>query len=330
MPIEIPDYDKPEESVEASRLSKEDRQIKMNKIVIEHDRLTRAVDAIRMNHRPVIDGIANSGKFFALIGDTRSGKSFAADRYVKQNPRIQTGGGTKIPVLKINTPIDGTVHSVSNAILENAGAHVNPRLNATALMDTVIKLLPLVGCELLILDEFNEVANSTRVRAMETMRSFLRRLVDQAGVVAMLVGTEKTYDILAEDAQITGRNLPVHIIPSYNIKNAEDRKDFLIVCEAMDAFLPFRDWSGLSDERVARCLAEASGGLIGRLKNLICMAGWRALNDDAPRIEILHLAEAYGTLIAEEKGNQTLSHKNLNLSNPFRELLPGNKKKKAA
>ncbi|WP_313008036.1 hypothetical protein, partial [Brevundimonas vesicularis] len=63
-------------------MTRGERQDLTRKIVIEHARFKQAIDGIARFHKPVVGGFPDRGSLGVLIGDSRTGKTFAAKRYL--------------------------------------------------------------------------------------------------------------------------------------------------------------------------------------------------------------------------------------------------------
>lgn len=301
---------KPQRGIEASMLPKGDRQDLIKSIVLTHDRLVDTVAMIKRCHYPVKGGVRNYGKFAALIGDSRVGKSFAIARYAARFPQQQTDEGIKKPVIVATAPIGGGMRPLADAIAAAMGLHYSQRLNTIGIMNAVVDVLPKIGCELLIIDEFQEVADVRFPKRLADVRGFLRRIVDNCKVSVILAGLPTTYGLIATDPQLIGRgNLPCFRIPAYDWDNPSDREGFRALCGTIDALLPFPEMAGLEDARLASRLVTVTGGLMGRIMDYVYEAACLAMNEDAPKILPRHFAE-YRDLLTTPEDN----------SNPFVEL----------
>lgn len=301
---------KPQRGIDASKLPKGDRQDLIKSLVLTHGRLLDTLDMIERCHYPVKGGVRNYGKFAALIGDSRVGKSFAIAKYAARFPEQQTDEGIKKPVIVATTPIGGGMRPLADAIAAAMGLHYSQRLNTIGVMNAVVDVLPKIGCELLIIDEFQEVADERFPKRLADARGFLRRIVDNCKVSVILAGLPNSYGLIAADPQLVGRgNLPCFRIPAYDWDNPVDRAGFRGLCGTIDAFLPFPEMAGLEDERLASRLIGVTNGLMGRIMDYVYETACIAMNEDAPKILPRHFADYRDLLLTPEDN-----------SNPFTEI----------
>jgi len=273
------------------------RQLQMRNIVIEHDRFLEAVGALRTFHMPVDEGVPSVATLSALIGDSRTGKTFATKRYARQFPAISGETGIIQRVVYVDMPMEGG--GGQRAILESfaQALHfpVTSRMNSPTQIAGVLRALEAQKVELLILDETEQVFRENDRRLLGFGRGLLRKILDLGTLSIVCIGLHPTYNLLAADPQLTGRGgLPYKQLRPYSWENHDERGVFRLLCDAFDRQLPFPERSGLGASDLAHAIYWVTQGNIGRLKTLIEAAGARAINDaNAQRIERRHFEEAY-------------------------------------
>lgn len=283
-----------EASVQASKLTNGERQTYIKSLVVGHDRFDATLATLQRWHFPVKGGVRNYGKIAVIQGDARTGKTFACEQYMKRFPITETASGISKPVIMASTPEGGGLRPLANVIADAMGLLVSQRINTIGLVNAIIDVLPKIGCEMLIIDEFQENEDLRRPRKRQDVLGFLKRIVDRSKVMVVVAGLDGTRDMLASDPQILGRgNLPTHTIPHYAWET--DSIYFRALCGAIDALLPFPEMSNLHYQWFASRLNEASAGLIGRLMDYVYEASCIALNEGARQLLPRHFVEYHRT-----------------------------------
>jgi hypothetical protein len=143
-----------------------ERQLKIKGIVVEHDRYREAFEGIRSFHYPVVGGVHDSGSVAVLAGDSRTGKTFAARRYMKAFPPSAGDTGMIFPVVYADMPIDGGCRGLLESLADALQMKHSSRMNSPTLMAMILKALVDRRVELLLLDEFQEVFRDDNKRLL--------------------------------------------------------------------------------------------------------------------------------------------------------------------
>lgn len=270
------------------------RQDLMKKIMVEHSSYQEAINGIRRFHRPVDGGVPDAGSLGLLIGDSRTGKTFAAKRYVKEFANTAGPEGMVMPVVRVDMPADGGPAAILAAIAGELGLLVTQRMTNQMVFAAIKRALGRAKTELLILDEAEQFARPDAKRLLAYVRDLLRKLLDIGTFNILCVGLEKTYDVLQSDPRLVGRGLlPYTRLAPYEWGSREGRNAFRLLCQGFDQYLPFDEMAELASTDIALRLYTASQGNVGRLHDMIYFGGCVALNRQANRLELSHLAEAY-------------------------------------
>lgn len=277
-------------------LSPAGRQAVIKAIVIKHDRYRETIEGLRTFHHPVKGGLHSTGCLSALIGDARTGKSFATDRYVKQHPPSLGERGKIIPVVYADMPIEGV--GGPRAILEHLAEALDmpppTKTNNPTLVNRVLQTIVDRQVEHIFLDEWDQVFREGGKSLMGFGRGLIRKILNLNTVSVTCIGLTATYDLLRKDGQLTGRGgLPYIALKPYDWRNGEEQTSFRLLCDEFDRALPFNQRSGLGAVEFAERLHWTSDGNIGRLRMMIEAAAALAINEGSDRIETSHFAEAY-------------------------------------
>lgn len=266
----------------------------MRKIVVEHESYVQAMDGIKHFHMPVDGGLPDFGSLGVLIGDSRTGKTFAAKRYVKQHPETVGPEGMLMPVIRVDMPAEGGPAAVLGAIAAALGLLVTSRMSNQTIFAAIARAVVRSKTELIIFDEAEQFSRTDASRLLVYVRDLLRKLLDIGSFNILCVGLESTYDVLQGDPRLVGRGLlPYTRLTPYSWGSRDGQIAFRLLCHGFDELLPFDEKSGLKNADVAVRLHWASQGNIGRLHDLIYYSGCIALNRQACRIDLNHFADAY-------------------------------------
>ena len=281
-------------TIDPSNLTRGERQDLTRKIVIEHARFKHAIDGIARFHKPVVGGLPDRGSLGVLIGDSRTGKTFAAKRYLKTNPASVGDSGMIFPVVRADMPAEGGACAILLAIADAIGVTLTARASNGAIFKAIERGFRTHEVELLILDEAELFIKSDKRGLLTYVRDLLRKLVDIGTFNVLCVGLQETYDVVAGDARLVGRGmLPYTRILPYEWESADDKIEFRKLCHAFDEKLPFNSRSGLASVEMASCLHWVSEGNIGILHDMIYFAACMAINDDTDQVEARHFEAAY-------------------------------------
>jgi hypothetical protein len=287
---------------ERAALSPAARQSIIKNMFVEHDRFKEAIAAVGSFHMPVEGGDPDFGVVTTLCGDTRTGKTFALERYAKRFPlsngrRGDGSHGVIRRVVYADMPIDCNLRAMAEQIADALNISHSQRLNTRGLVGAVLRELKKQAVEFLILDEFQEAFDINRKKTLKDARGFLRKILNLRSLNVCVGGLVQTYELLAADKQLKGRGmLAHHLLHAYEWDDPVDRNLFRLLCASIDDRLPFREESKLGSIWIAQRLYWVTEGVIGLLKDFIFAAACRAMNADADRIEVRFLAEAWDVL----------------------------------
>lgn len=273
-----------------------ERQSLIRSIVIEHDRFSETVDAIGRFHMPVRGGLHSVGCLSAVIGDSRAGKSFAADRYSRRFPAVIGPAGMETPVLYVDMPMKGAggPRAILECLAQALELPVTGRMNNPTIIANIQTAIVNRRVQHLILDEWDQVFRQSSPALLGFARGLLRKILNLRTASVTCIGLHATYELLRADEQLLGRGgLPHHVVRPYRWGNVEERGAFRLLCDCFDQQLPFNERAGLGRTGFAERLAWWSEGNIGRLKVIIEAASALAINDGSSRVDLHHFADAY-------------------------------------
>tara|TARA_R100000365_G_C2745358_1_gene74200 strand:+ start:878 stop:1774 length:897 start_codon:yes stop_codon:yes gene_type:complete len=269
------------------------RQQRIRDIFVDHPIHHEATKALKRFYMPVAGGIHSRGSICALIGQSRTGKSFAANEIVVGYKSQVGQDGVKRPVLLVDCPIEGGTRGILDRIADALGLTVSTRITNANLIGVILRELRRAEVEFVIFDESQELFPEKNKKILNFARALLRKMLNLNQFNIVCIGLPETYSVIAEDPQLFGRGGLEHKhLSPYDWKNEVDQKNFRALCHKFDEEMPFEK-SGFGTQDFAYRLFLASGGCIGHLKNYLIDAGNRAISDASLQVELRHFSDAY-------------------------------------
>lgn len=284
-----------------------DKQRIIRDLVVEHPQFTQTIAALERFHFPVKGGLPARGTISAVIGDSRTGKTFATKKYASRFSTSVGETGVIRPVVYVDMPPEGGggLRGILEAFATSLGLQVTLRMTNPMLAALVMKALAAQAVELVLLDEFDQVFRENDKRLLGAGRGLLRKIVDLNTLSVVCIGLPNAYDLIKADSQLVGRGgLPFEQLRAYGGQGTDEWLTFRKVCDAFDRGLPFSTEAGLANTDFAARLHWTTKGNIGHLKFYIEAAAAEALNDGAAKLELAHFASAYD---ARKPINQTFN-----------------------
>lgn len=231
-------------------------------------------------------------KGIRTIALTGSGKTKAASTFVR---RMHPPGSAGFPpVAHVALEKATTSKRLIGSLLQWYGDRHTHSGTEARLKERLYACFERFGTQLLIIDEVQHLNHRSGEKGDVT--DTLKRLLDDGVVPIAFLGTEEAEDLFARNLQLNGRLLPPCDLPPLRRDDPEDRRlfgEFLVKLDAAivtEGLVPME--AGLGHRWVRACLAEISGGVIGRVCRVVGVALDIALRREAERIEVYDLALA--------------------------------------
>jgi hypothetical protein len=249
-------------------------------------------------HQPVTGGRHGTGKIGGLLGPSRVGKSAICKFYRSHHPARIEEEGEVYPVVYFQASDDMTPRTMAERICEATGARSLAQMKTPALIDTCINRLVRARAELLIIDDAQFMFMARRVDQVRNFKSFIKLASDRNAFNVLLVGEPIIKDVISAVDYLVGRggfpNEPLFPLGD----STKEFEQFALMLEGIDNRLPFLTKSGLSEAKIAADIHRFSGGLVGRVMNLIQAAAFEAINDGTAKIMVEHLRSAASMLVS--------------------------------
>lgn len=250
----------------ASALSKCFSTFTLRKQVIEHPKFTLAIREIaRLHERGKALGVAEGLLFVAQTG---SGKTTVLQYYESRFPRIGTRRGTRIPVLRVDTPESPTVKTLAEAILFAMGDPAAAKGTASAKTNRIIHFFKECGVELLFIDEFQHFIDGQRTTESKRVSDWLKNLINKVAIPVILAGLPRSIAVVNANPQLRRRFGAPHYMQPFGFDNQEEQLEFRGVLKGIQSRLPV-PCIDLSEANLAQRFYFASHGLLDYVVKII-------------------------------------------------------------
>lgn len=285
-----------EDRARAVAMPPAEKQLHLRTMLIRYPLFNETCDKIRRFHMPVEGGIYDVGKIGGVVGRQRGGKTYAVRSYVGGLGGRRTEEAIVTRGIYVDVSDSWYAVHFAQALYRQLGLPRPPREQTSTMFETVVDEIEHHGIELLAVDDAQFLLRSSRSSTVKEVFGFLVQLAERRCCSILLVGTEDVASAVEGNAHADGRGgFPkIHVDP-YAWSEPEGRENFLLLLQAIDDRLPFASPSGLAHPVIAAHLYKMSGGLIGRVMNVVVDAAHAALCDRADRVEVDHLREAATT-----------------------------------
>lgn len=260
----------------ASASSKCHSTFTLRKQVIEHPKFTLAIREIaRLHERGKALGVAEG---LLLVAQTGSGKTTVLQYYESRFPRIETTRGTRIPVLRVDTPESPTVKTLAEAILFAMGDPAAAKGTASEKTNRIIHFFKECGVELLLIDEFQHFFDGHRTTESKRVSDWLKNLINKVGIPVILAGLPRSIAVVNANPQLRRRLGAPHYLQPFGFDNQDEQLEFRGVLNGIQTRLPV-PCIDLSEANMARRFYFASHGLLDYVVKIIDDAVSRACPD---------------------------------------------------
>lgn len=238
----------------------------LRKQVIEHPKFTLAVREIaRLHERGKVAGVAEGMLFVAQTG---SGKSTALKYYEARFPRIQSKGGTRIPVLRVETPEYPSVKTLAEAILFAMGDIAAAKGSASDKLRRIVIYFRECGVELLFIDEFQHFNDGGRKVESRRITDWLKNLINAVQIPVILAGLPGSIAVVNANPQLRRRFGAPHYMQPFGFDSEEERLEFRGVLNGIQSRLPM-PCTSLSENNMAQRFYYASHGILDYVVKII-------------------------------------------------------------
>lgn len=240
---------------------------------------------------------------FALVGESRTGKSRALEECCIRHPTVRNSDGLHIPILKVKTPSQPTVIGLAELMLH---ALNDPLFNKGTKNVKTIRLRHLLQeCRttMVMIDEFQHFYDKGSHKVMHHVADWLKVLVDDAKVALVVAGLPTCQAVLEQNEQLSGRFLTPVFMPRFNWGNEKEREEFIDILGAFSESMGQHfDLPELDTPEMAFRMYCATGGLMGYLTKLLRQLVWDVLDAERTTIELSDIMKAHDEAVWAKEG----------------------------
>lgn len=228
-----------------------------------------------------------------IIGHSRSGKSFAVREFEARFPVVRTALGLTKEVIYVQAPVQGTIKGLMEALLEALGDPCWSKGSYSDMLGRLIVLLRAVGCKMIIIDEFQHLADKGQKARLKGTTDWLKMLVERDRFCLVCVGLPDSSRIIRGTEQLRTRFDSTLRVPVYDWRDELSRRIFCgIVRSIHNAMAPF-EVPNLSSDLLSLRLFIACGGRMGLLAKIFDRAVKNAVREQRTQITLEHLDQAF-------------------------------------
>lgn len=225
-----------------------------------------------------------------LVGPTNNGKTMIVEKFRRAHPGTAAAesddGMALLPVVKVQMPPGPDESRFFGAILDALGMPFSPRDRIATKQDTAVRMMRATGARMLVIDELHNVLSGSAMQQRRLL-NLLRWLGNELQIPLVGVGTAEALRAIRSDDQLVNRFEP-HPLPLWS-----DEGEYRRLLSTLEAVLPLRKPSHLSDSALAGRILSASEGVLGEMIAIIIRAAVRAVDTGT---------EAISTRMIEDTG----------------------------
>jgi hypothetical protein len=219
-----------------------------------------------------------------LVGPTNNGKTMIVERFRRSHIGTEaddTRDGTAVrPVLKIQMPPGADERRFFGAILQALGVTGTASSTAVALrQDAAIRLMRSTNVKLLIVDEAQNLLSGSRDQQRRVL-NVLRWLGNELQIPLVAVGTPEALRAIQSDEQLANRFEPV-ALPTWRVGD-----DYQRLLATLEAVLPLRQASNLSEPVLANRILATTEGVLGEIVTLVTRVAVLAVSSGTESISV--------------------------------------------
>ena len=196
------------------------------------------------------------------IGAAGTGKSTIKKEVEKAYPRKEVVGVSIIPVLTVDTPAIPTVKNIAETMLLAFGDPLAGKGTAENKTVRILSFLEKCRVQLIIFDELQHFIDQGRKNTPYQVADWLKNLVDKANIPTVLMGLERSEQILKVNEQLRRRfNQRIHL-KAFDLKDKDDYQTFAGVVFKLQELHDYPMDINIRDSEVLERLHYASNGII--------------------------------------------------------------------
>lgn len=264
-------------------------------IRIDHGAYEEIYDRLAEAYDEVGEGVGDCAvpTCLLLVGETRAGKSCVVRDFISRHVPRRSKDGVRQSIVYATTPSKGTVKALLEQLLRALGDPNWARGSETNMTERLLILLKGVGCRMIILDEFQHLADKGQKKLLARTSDWLKELVEGKEWALVGVGLPESIAVVNANRQLANRfDAPLNM-PIFNWRNETSRRQFKGVLRAFALQLQPFELPSLDSSEVALHMYLATSGRIGLLVKLLDRAVKTAVRKGTTKIRLEDLDVAF-------------------------------------
>jgi len=286
----------------------------LRRIIISHPQFEHAyqyfVDAYRM--KVTVDMPQN----IICVGPSGTGKSTLKEKMKDAYPAKKVDVKHIIPVLVVDTPSVPTIKNIAEEMLVQLGDPIFYKGTAIEKTNRILNFIVTCEVKMVIFDELQHFIDSGGKHVSRQVSDWLKTVIDRARVSVVLMGLERSEELLFINEQLRRRfSRRVNILP-FDINQKAPRNSFIGVIRILDEEIGLSNRIDLKNKKMIKSFYFASNGIIDYLVKLFVGAYEQAIYMELDELMVECFEAAFSENIWAE-GTEKL--------NPFSKVFIGKK-----
>lgn len=228
-----------------------------------------------------------------ISGPSGSGKTTVVSIHQKKYPNKDTDSGIEIPTLYSRIPCPAYIGGLPAKLLHDLGDPFYSKTTKITLhTQRLYSLLKACKVKIIFLDEVQHLVDRNSQKLLRDSSDWFKELIDETGIPVVFLGMPDSGKIFIENEQLSNRVRLVENIQPFNYDNTF--RTFLYI---FDLSLPLNEPSGFANLDLSKRIFIATKGLIKHIRDLIIESTKIALQNNANRISMPMLAQAYTKIL---------------------------------
>ncbi len=213
----------------------------------------------------------HQARLTALVAPSGFGKS-AHIEYFLQSEYVAGVEANGFSILHLELPADSTIKTMTTAFLDAMGDPLADKTSTAGRNSIrIVEGLKEMNCKLILIDEAQHLLGKKR-RVLKDTTDWLKVLLDRAGVPVIVIGLPEILVGIKSNVQLERRMTKCIKLSPMAWDGDEGTTEFRWFLREFERQLPLSEPSDLHNPAVAHAIHQASGGLVGRVVQLITEA----------------------------------------------------------
>jgi Bacterial TniB protein len=233
------------------------------------------------------------GEAMLILGGSGVGKTHLATKLLRASPRDDSGMTSRIPVVLFSIPPKPNESALASELLRSMKAPMHAVGKALDLYNRAIHHINTAQTELVIIDNVHDIPRLRRQRGVEHLGTWIRRLIDEAPCLILLLGTPVAQEVVESNAQLRSRVLRTRHLPYFSIDTSENAARLFRLLAELDDLLPLAERSCIREPKIAQKIYNVTFGVFRAILALLREAVFIVTSQNKETITEHDLADAF-------------------------------------